>query len=161
MSLCSCFCYFNFVFRVFRYVLYWLAFNQVCCRFCVWFVLCISFCYMVLKKRLKVRERKPLGEAKPPSYWTFPFLGLHHLACILALPSLRLGSCALAPSVYMQQQKKHKMSRQTKEKTKKQRQHTKGKQTKDSTQRGKQTEDSTQRGKQACYNTQRGKQAFY
>ena len=110
-------------------------------------MLCFSFCYAVLKKRLKGRERKPLGEAKPPSYRTLPFLGLHLLACILALPSLCLGSCVLAPSMYMQQQNKYKASRQTKEKTKKQRQHTKGKQTK----------DSTQRGKQACYQTNKQK----
>ena len=63
----------------------------------------------------------------------FPFL-----ACIFSLFSLHFRSCTFAPSVYMQQQRKHKASRQAKDITKKQRKHTKEQTRNESTQRGKQ-----------------------
>ena len=63
---------------------------------------------MVQRKMLRERERErePHGEAKPPNLLVIALFGLAPFSFIFALFSLRFGSYALAPSVYMQQKKK-------------------------------------------------------
>ena len=70
----------------------------------------------VLKKRLRERERKAYGEAKPPNLLIIALFGLAHfclhffpfLACVLkVMPLVQACTC--------NKQRKHKASRQAKE----------------------------------------------
>ena len=65
------------------------------------------------------RERKPLREAKPPNLLIIALFGLASFVYIFSLFSLHVRSCVLTPSVYMQQEGKHKTSRHAKEIAKK------------------------------------------
>ena len=55
-----------------------------------------------LEKRLREREKEKTTQEGlgPIIYWTFPFVGLHLLACTLTPFCLHLGGCTLTPSIY-------------------------------------------------------------